>query len=180
MRHDVSVSCPDCRNASADANVRVRNPYDITRLSIAPRITLSSSTIEISGALFNRRVQYEGHADAKRRCPNEDAPGGSLGFHGGGGLTARGFCIRHDRIVGSREGVLPVDDLLQCHSRIRAECGPDILGISAFLALQEPLDRDGIVWIAEQRLIDRRAHSDIRRQLLRRSRASKMPSLVCE
>src|SRR6266481_8769875 len=56
IRHDVSATSRDCRNASADGNVQARNPSDVTRLSIALLTTVSSSTIEIRGVLFNRLV----------------------------------------------------------------------------------------------------------------------------
>src|SRR5713101_3650257 len=77
IRHDVSATSRDCRNASADGNVQARNPSDVTRLSIAPRTTLSSSTIEISGVLFNRLV---------RRMDGRDAPGKSKTMPLGDGL----------------------------------------------------------------------------------------------
>ncbi len=53
LRHRVSATTDDCRNASADANVRVANPSDLTRASMAPRIQSSSSTIDMSGVSVN-------------------------------------------------------------------------------------------------------------------------------
>src|SRR5215813_3893257 len=48
IRHRVSPTTDDWRKASADANVRVANPSDLTRASRAPRIHSSSSTIDMS------------------------------------------------------------------------------------------------------------------------------------
>ena len=57
-RHRVSATTDDCRNASADANVRVANPSDLTRASRAPRIQSSSSTIDMSGVSINSSFRH--------------------------------------------------------------------------------------------------------------------------
>jgi hypothetical protein len=57
IRHIVSDSNDDCRNDSADANVRVVNPRDLRRVSVAPRTASSSSTIAISERSVNRSIQ---------------------------------------------------------------------------------------------------------------------------
>jgi hypothetical protein len=53
-KHRVFDNADDLRNASADANVLVSNPSDLTRLSIAARTVSSSSTIDIRGIADNR------------------------------------------------------------------------------------------------------------------------------
>jgi hypothetical protein len=70
IRHRVSDNDDDCRNNSADANVRVLNPSDLTRLSIAARTVSSSSTIDISGISVNRSSRSRSK-NGWRRCFDE-------------------------------------------------------------------------------------------------------------
>jgi len=58
IKHRVSATTDDCRNASADAKVRVANPSDLTRASMAPRIPSSSSTIDMSEFSVNRSFHH--------------------------------------------------------------------------------------------------------------------------
>ena len=58
IKHRVSATDDDRRNASADAKVRVAKPSDLTRASVAPRIQSSSSTIDMSEFSVNRSFHY--------------------------------------------------------------------------------------------------------------------------
>jgi hypothetical protein len=58
IKHPVLATDDDCRNPSADAKVRVANPSDLTRVSMAPRIQSSSSTIDMSGFSVNRSFHH--------------------------------------------------------------------------------------------------------------------------
>jgi hypothetical protein len=58
IKHRVSATDDDCRNVSADAKVRVANPSDLTRASMAPRIPSSSSTIDMSEISVNRSFHH--------------------------------------------------------------------------------------------------------------------------
>jgi len=46
----------DCKYNSADANVQVANPRDLTRFSTAVRDKSSSSTMDMSGFSVNRSL----------------------------------------------------------------------------------------------------------------------------
>ena len=81
IRHRDSATDEDCRNDSADANVRAANPSDLTRFSIAARVKSSSSTIDISGVsvngLFhsiNKTTGCAVHDGATERLPPEIIP----------------------------------------------------------------------------------------------------------
>jgi hypothetical protein len=49
--HEESCKRGDCRNSSADANVRTKYPCELRRLSIAARTDASSSIIEITESI---------------------------------------------------------------------------------------------------------------------------------
>ena len=53
IRHCVSDTDDECRNESAEENVRIANPSDRTRLPVAAQTASSSSTIDISGISVN-------------------------------------------------------------------------------------------------------------------------------
>jgi hypothetical protein len=57
-----STASPDCRMPLLTKTCE----QDDTRLSTAPRITLSSSTIAISGAVFNRSLRHRDSTNARR------------------------------------------------------------------------------------------------------------------
>ena len=56
IRHDVSLERGDSRNSSADPKTWAMNPCRRRNLAVATRTDLSSSTIEIIGALDSRVV----------------------------------------------------------------------------------------------------------------------------
>src|SRR5262245_18315212 len=58
IKHRVSATDDDCRNASADEKVRVANPSDLTWASMAPRIPSSSSTFDMSGLSVHRSFHH--------------------------------------------------------------------------------------------------------------------------
>src|SRR5262245_23150217 len=58
IKHRVSATDDDSRNASPDANVPVANRSDLTRASMAPRIPSSSSTIDMSEFSVNRSLHH--------------------------------------------------------------------------------------------------------------------------
>lgn len=61
ITHDVSFKWADCKNSSADANVRTVYPCDLRRLFVAARTDASSSMTDITES-----VDKAGLSDAAR------------------------------------------------------------------------------------------------------------------
>src|SRR6516165_1521052 len=82
IKHRVSATTDDCRNASADAKVRVANPSDLTRASMAPRTQSSSSTIDMSDFSVNgsshHRVKRGPRAPKLRKSNGLNSEGGGF------------------------------------------------------------------------------------------------------
>lgn len=54
IKHEVSVSCSECKNERAEEKACATKPSDRTRLAVPIRLDSSSSTIEITGVSRKR------------------------------------------------------------------------------------------------------------------------------
>jgi hypothetical protein len=91
----VSDRSGDCRSSCAEANVRAANPRDLTRLSVASRIELSSSTIAIVG-IFSKEARPGGSlVGSATHCTNMRPPARARKYtYGCGSCLARHMALR--------------------------------------------------------------------------------------